>query len=466
MTIEHDYPVAKAEPKKALKPKEPPKVLDHWVNEYELKDLDGSTLDSAVTAQARFFMMKKKKLAEGGGCLGACHLDAYFEFGVSVFMHLLAQIFQFVLLTYFIVGMVKPMGYAFRESNIVNMTSQIEFATAANNHQLVDFNTKTVCSLNLSFLWTHRLMMFVLIAKMLPDIMRSLWYMYEVWKCGNADRGNHDVDQKKEKELISEWPWSPTANKDLAARLNEEWLEYESQAGMKEELKWRDYEKVVKEGKARYLIMNKYGISFKYKNLSNPMLCPKEGDYPLKVIEMEVDEVHNIGHFYWTWKIFITLFILIPTIILNSYITAVGTRLIAYSGNIAKLIKNALKVKFILAIPENMFEGYMSETCKEYVEGTVYFEVVKNDTFWKKSDDGLKVVPGKARGIEKRKLAFVYWDSFGSTFLKIAISWILAVYIYDHYYGAIVTFRATCSAFYDHFEGQGLAKPAAHLSAW
>jgi len=450
-------------------PKQKVRHGETWIREFELTGLDGSTVDAAVSAQARFQWMRTDGKM----------LHAYGEMITSVGLHLISQVIQFTLLTYFIVGFVQPQQYPFSDNVMPNITSEIELAMVVNNFNLVSRTSLAMCTTNTSFSWTHRLMMFILITKMLPDMCMALWYIYKVWSCSGGE-GNYDKEEKQDETIdIPAGHYYVEGNEPYQKALTTRMNRYNSVL-LEEEGEWRDMDKVKGEWKKRALILSHDAMSsFKYKNLKNPFLGPKKEDYPLSFHLMQQEEVHNIGRWNLSWKIFITVFVLIPNIVMTMYITFIGTRLIAYTGTLSKLVRTALKIKFVLKIPEAIFEGYVSSQLKEYIENAVYFdeeedlrpyEALPVRSYDKADPD--KISPWPLGSDPKRaqnpgpiqkegffKGIFVHWEAWLATAGKLFVSMCLSYVFYDVQFAEIVSLRAHCTEYFRFFQGLVLAPP-------
>jgi len=406
------------------KPEKDPAAGDIVTRELALGDLldGGSTLDCVICAEARFKLMaqnatdKEDMKAWGKGGKGD-PVEKWAELIVTVLLHLVVQFFQFVILLLFSASTVKEKEWFFLPEHINNKTTAMSNSILLNNATIAKpfMENQPDCRSNLSYPWLHRLMLFVWVSKMMPEIANGLWRMYRIWLADDVE--NHDVPTKPQEFLARLEKMDK--NKPFADFLAEQKKAYAKKEGKKQ--KWWRKEKINKEWKDRLLVIDKDGCGRKAESFE-----PGEQDYPITIDLCEVDEVHEIGQFSLVWKIFITVFALIPSIFLNLYTGVMGAKLIALTGDLGKLVKTALKLKFLLKIPESIFDGYASGNLKNYIDGTSY------------------VVPAPKGEID-------IWGKWLSTATKLVLAWALAVSVYYGGFHGVYEFRKLCSSYYATF---------------
>jgi hypothetical protein len=327
------------------------------------------------------------------------------------------------------------------------------------------------------------MMMFILLAKLLPEFGSSFWRLYFVWrsnapKCfGVTPTQNHHKAQEAEVEIDDkgrgaaedEQAWEGVDE----ARKGYQWKagkgldvmtaaltgpggqkeQYDKKLEAAGEKDWRDDIKVSKEWKQRTLILD-----HTHTHTLKVGKVPKEEDlFPLHVYRTEFDGEHHIGEFSLLWKLFATFFLLIPNIVMNFYILKTGATLVSYTGRLNKLIKIALKVKFLLGIPDLVFEGYKSENLETFIAHTVYY-TTEDSPQYDKSKDNFKNT-GRHNGFSGMTYDSMnrIWYTWGGTVFKFFIAAILAPAIYDYGFFHIVEFRTQCTTFYTQFAGRVIA---------
>jgi len=399
-----------------------------YVREVEFHEFQDSMM-AALSAEARFNWMNmpsQKKNIKGDSGLGDAIERShnvyrpYSEVVVAVLLHLVAQLFQFVLIIYFTVSFIVPLQLGFSTPTLVNNTYILDKAIEAHNFLMVPIEIQGICSMNQSFMWTHRIMMMILMLKMLPELGNSMWLIYRIWMI--EGRPNHDIDSKPEKEdfLMYEWKDRDQLKKDLDGRKESHTRSIEKQ------YEWRDEDLVTKDWKIRLLALNAVGNVLKINKVADYT----QDDFPVMIIETEQEEVHNIGKFGIPWKIFVTLFILLPSLLINCYMVSIGAQLIAYTGAPGRLVKLALKVKFLIKIPEVVYSGYASNDLKAYLDGSCFYI----------AEDTQPVRPDA-------------WSTWLGPIVKLSLTALFGYAIYEWGFHEIIQFRAKCDEYFDTFEG-------------
>lgn len=435
--------------------------------ELKLNELDGSTIDAAICAETRYNWMSHSKnykdfedfeQEQSGGC------RPLLEMYVSIGLHFIAQFFQFVIMQYWVMSLVKPISTGFSTERMENITSHIALGRESNNPALVPLADQMMCRMNISYPWTHRLMMFVLLAKMLPKFCDVFWRVYKMWIL--EDQPNHHVSASKEKVIKNlhgiAAPYTLEMHKPPGATdpkkggfntfdangkfvtqhlwdfLDANRLAYVKK-GYESETKWRVWNcgiNVDKDWKHQILVLDKFGYM---RKVNSPL---DDSMFPIWIIHTDKDAEHHIGTFSIPWKLFCTAFFLLPSVAMTFYITYVGSQLISYTGTINRLIKAALKIKFLNEIPEKVFDGYASQDLKDFVDGTLYYANTKG-------------VPTKQD----------HWSSWLSIISKIILCLVGSFVLYDCCFADVNTFRELCTEFFVIFEGRVVA-PAAVLNAY
>lgn len=268
--------------------------------------------------------------------------------------------------------------------------------------------------------------------KVIPEFGNSLWILYRMWAVESI--GNHDIAEREEKEEYWLYEWK---DKDLLAKDIKTHHADHTKRAMRW-MTWRDEDLCKKDWKMNVLLLDVAGNMKKVSKVDEF----SQDDYPIMWISQQVDEVHNIGKFSIIWKLFATCFIAVPQVLFNLYILAIGSQMIAYSGAPAKLVKLALKVKFLLKVPEVVFDGYASRDLKAYLEGACYTIV----------EDTQPVRPDP-------------WATYLGPITKIMTGLLFAYAIYEWFFHDIIAFRMKCSEYFETFEGM-IAVPEALLSPW
>jgi len=430
--------------------------------ELKLNELDGSTIDAAICAETRYNWMSQSKNDEDEDFAKeqSANCRPLLELYVSVGLHFTAQFFQFVIMNYWVMSLVKPIGNAFSAEGMANITDHIQLARESNNPALVPLADQMMCRMNVSYPWTHRLMMFVLLAKMLPKFCDVFWRVYKVWIL--EAQPNHHVEASKEKVInnlhgvpapytleMHKPPGATDPKKFLTKDANGKlltqhiWdfldadrLKYVAKGYASGKRVWNCGINVDKEWKHQILILDKFGYM---RKVNSPL---EDSYFPIWIIHTDVDAEHHIGTFSIAWKLFCTAFFLLPSVAMTFYITYVGSQLISYTGTINKLIKAALKIKFLNDIPEKVFDGYASEDLKDFVDGTLYYANTKG-------------VPTKQD----------HWSSWLSIISKILLCLVGSFVLYDVCFAQVNTFREVCTDFFVVFHGRVIA-PSAVLNAY
>jgi hypothetical protein len=305
---------------------------------------DKAALDAVMSGESRFAYQKRP--TEGPS--RCCGLTPIAELITTCALHLGSQIAQFLLITYFLMAQLHPMSWNFLPERLNNYTHQLELSLASQNKFMVPMTTQTLCAGNTSVPWVHRLMMFVLFAKVLPEFSNLIWYLYWTWFTPTDP--NHDIEPKDEeypeelaKSLKKELKAARTSTESpqkvhedqcgkeengeaMTLEEGEDWkatIETMMKAFAKDaqryvgamaandtnehgQYKWREEEKVDKEWKKRLVVLNVAGKSFKTQNIKNAEIGLHKTDFPLRIIYQEQDPVHYIGKFSPIWKLFTT----------------------------------------------------------------------------------------------------------------------------------------------------------------
>jgi len=316
-------------------------------------------------------------------------------------------------------------------------------------------------------------MMFILLAKLLPEFGSAFWRLYFVWRTNApaifkvTPTQNHHKPEEPEVEIDANgnkvdaeahhggYQWKDGKGlEELTAALDVQKDKYTKALHAAGELDWRDDIKVSKEWKQRTLILD-----HTHTHTLKVGKIPKDGKdlFPLHVYRTEYDGEHHIGEFSLPWKLFATLFLLLPNIVLNFYILKLGATLVSYTGRLNKLIKIALKVKFLLGIPDLVFEGYNSENLETFISKTVYYTSEACPTYDKKTDRFDET--GRHNGGFPSEFPWYprVWYTWGGTVFKFIMAGIIAPAIYDYGFGNIVEFRTHCTDFYTQFSGSVIA---------
>lgn len=397
-------------------------MMRPWVREIGLSDFPDTT-SGAMSAEARYMWQKR---VDPGGCRHVMELIT------SVFLHLISQLFQFLLIVYFTLTMVEPMGVVFETSNVLNMTHQIKTAIAARNWMMLDPAIQAQCSMNQAYPMAHHLMMFLLMAKVIPDVGNLMWLFFNTWL--GEDHRNGDRQTVEEAEIAKVFKFE---EKDkLVKQLGNYHKNYT--ARIEHEKTWRDEDNVIKQWKARILLLNRFGNQLKVGKAKEF----EKDDFPVMWIKQELAELHHIGHFGLPWKLFSTCFIIVPGLLMNIYMVKVGSQLIASIGALGKLTKTALKVKFLNSIPGAVFDGYASKELKEYIENASYY--VRTDHQPTEPDN---------------------WNTWLSPAAKMLLALCMGIALYDWGYHDILAFRQVCSDYHSAFEDE-LAGKNSLFSFW
>jgi hypothetical protein len=395
---------------------EDPDSIEYGYRELALGDLDGSTLDACMSAEARLRLMQKDRERNS---------DAWPELVVSVLLHLAGQLYQYVILVLFCSAKVERMYHPYQPHMLYHNAHSLRAAIAMNNATLASPHAYSMCSMNQSFPWIHRLMMGIWFSKMNIEMANCLWRMYKMWV--SLPVANHDAAPVSQRTLIAEYTYKEHVKKPLSKLLDSK-----KKTFIKNQTKktpWWEKEKIEKAWSTRLLIVDANGHGQKEKALDSGDEEYLQEVFPVRVILGEQEEVHEIGEFSVVWMMFVSIFAVIPNFLMILYVWYKGAQLIAVTGSLGKLVKVALKMKFLLKVPETLFEGYACQNLKDYIEATTYrIKVAQDETdIWNKwlstatklTLAGLGGVLGYTLGFHHvydfRKLCSVYGEQFPAT---------------------------------------------------
>lgn len=115
-----------------------------------------------------------------------------------------------------------------------------------------------------------------------------------------------------------------------------------------------------------------------------PTLKPKKEKDPSAVKEPKVvedpdhmadkmgKEKDKLDHMQFQWKLFALVFILLPHLALAFYMTYVGMKFLASTGDPGTLIMKAMALKFVLMFDKLFYSAFLSEQLQNYVRKTKY----------------------------------------------------------------------------------------------
>lgn len=80
----------------------------------------------------------------------------------------------------------------------------------------------------------------------------------------------------------------------------------------------------------------------------------------------------KVNHMAFPWKLFVLLFILLPHLMLAAYMTMVGMKFLAATGDPGRLILKAMALKFVLGMDKIFYSAFASEQLQTYVKKCKY----------------------------------------------------------------------------------------------
>jgi len=395
-----------------------PDAVEHAYREMALKDLSGSTVDACITAEARLRHMQRDKQV---------YADAWPELIVSVLLHLCAQIYQYVILILFTAAKIERIYFPYQPHMLYHSTSSLMKALNYHNQTLANPAAYALCAMNRSFPWIHRMMMCVWITKMIPEISNCLWRMYKMWISDPIP--NHDAHSSDQRILNEGYTYQEHTKKSLGDYLKDEKKKFCKIQAKK--CPWWEKDKVQQAWKDRILLVDANGLGRKTSDKIWKGKSKDDKDYiqeifPVKVILTEQEEAHEIGEFSVVWVMFCSVFVLVPNLLIILYIAYEGARLISVTGDLGRLVKTAIKLKFLNSIPEILFDGYGCQNLKDYLDSTTYkVRIVKDE------DD--------------------IWNKWLSTATKLVVAAGGGVIIYTLGFHHVYLYRKLCDQFYDEF---------------
>jgi len=125
----------------------------------------------------------------------------------------------------------------------------------------------------------------------------------------------------------------------------------------------------------------------------------------------------KVDHMKFPWKLFVLLFILGPHLLISFYVTIVGTRFLASTGDPGTLIMKAMALKFVLMFEKLFYAGFVSEQFQHYIK--------------------------KAKYVFSRQPERNYWNSWLSTVFKLCVSLFLTGYTWISY-TPLLQLRTAC----------------------